>query len=290
MPLRTAINRSIDLTEIFTILDSGNDGIYSYKFTNSCQSNEMELRKSVASRRYRDYSDIIAKHHSFPVMDKEVDFFLRDIRCGGIVIDVGGGWGWHWRRLKETRPDIIVFIVDFVKENLVVAKDILKTLVDKNVYLVHGDATSLVFDDNTFDGYWSVQTLQHIPDFFTAVQEAYRVLKPGGVFANYSLNVQSLLKSAFRIFRKTYHVHGKIPGSFYLSRASREQISIVNKIFSNEASIKFTEILFKPELRFTSPGRYQSFLGRVDKMLSSSGSFFSWIARQQSFHVAKPVL
>ncbi|MBW1909674.1 MAG: methyltransferase domain-containing protein [Deltaproteobacteria bacterium] len=37
-------------------------------------------------------------------------------------------------------------------------------LVNISIFLVHGDATSLVFNDNTFDGYWSVQTLQHIPD------------------------------------------------------------------------------------------------------------------------------
>ncbi|MBW1909668.1 MAG: class I SAM-dependent methyltransferase [Deltaproteobacteria bacterium] len=277
------------LEHILERLELGEDAIYSYDFSNTDQENEMRLRQSVAAGMPRNYLHEIAKHHSIPVMDKEIERFLENVRHGGIIIDVGGGWGWHWRRLKDIRPDIVVLIIDFARKNLINAKMVLKSHVNKSVYLVHGDATALVFDDNAFDGYWSVQTLQHIPDFSKAIREAYRVLKPGGIFANYSLNSQFLIRLVYGIFGKAYHIHGEVPGSFYLSRASGEQISNVSEVFSSDVNVRYSEIFFKPELGLTSPGREQSFVGRIDRMLSSGGRIFSWVARQQSFHVAKPV-
>ena len=53
---------------------------------------------------------------------------------------------------------IKVFIVDMIVENLVQATNLLDGK-KKNIFLVHGDATNLIFDDSAFDGYWSVQTL-----------------------------------------------------------------------------------------------------------------------------------
>jgi ubiquinone/menaquinone biosynthesis C-methylase UbiE len=222
-------------------------------------------------------------------MDKEVDLFLSSIPHNGIVVDVGGCWGWHWRCIENIRPDITVVIVDFIKENLRHALNLLGNQVNKNIFLVHGDATSLIFNDNTFDGYWSVQTLQLIPNFTKAIREAYRVLKPGGIFANYSLNIQPVIRMIYSLFGKTYHINGKVSGSFYLSRASNEHLSIVNGIFCNKVTKRFTEILFKPELGIRFPGKEKSFSGKIDSYLSINNSFFSSIARQQSYHTTKPL-
>ena len=130
-------------------------------------------------------------------MDKEVSLFLHEIPENGIILDVGGCWGWHWRYLYRTRPDVKVYIIDFIRGNLLHAKSVLKDSVGKNVFLIHGDATSLVFDNNVFDGYWSVQALQHIPNYKTVINEAFRVLKNGGIFANYSLNIQWPIKMLY---------------------------------------------------------------------------------------------
>jgi ubiquinone/menaquinone biosynthesis C-methylase UbiE len=267
-------------------LQSGADHIYSYEFSITDQLDEIRFRESVEYR-HDNYLDEIAQHHSIPVMDREVALFLKKMPYKGIIIDVGGGWGWHWRQLKYIRPDVTVFILDFLKENLDVARKILKNQINRNIFLVHGDATSLIFDDNTFDGYWSVQTIQHIPNFIKVVQEAHRVLTPGGVFVNYSLNTQPLIQLLFRLLGKEYHIHGEVRGSFFLSRASKKQRSEVRDIFSNKIETRFTEIIFKPELKLFFPGKENSLLGRVDKMLSSSSPIFSLIARQQSYHTTK---
>ena len=204
----------------------------------------------MASKDYGDYLHELSKHHSIPVMDREVDHFLRSIPKNGLIIDVGGCWGWHWRRISNTRPDVTVFIIDFVRGNLVHAKNVLGQQIGTNIFLVHGDATSLIFSDNTFDGWWSVQTLQHIPDYKKAVSEAWRVLKDRGVFANYSLNNQALIRFVYRIMGRKYHVKGNVPGSFYLARASHEQLKQVKDIFSNNCRVRYSEVLFSPELKF----------------------------------------
>lgn len=268
-------------------LQLGNDSIYFYSFVNSSQAEEIRMRESVASRNYKDYLSDISYHHSIPVMDREIEMFLKKIPKNGTVIDIGGCWGWHWRRNRRIRPDVTVFIVDFVRQNLAHAKNVLGDQVNDNIVLVHGDATSLVFDDNTFDGCWSVQTLQHIPDLKKAVTEAWRVLKPGGIFTNYSFNNQALLKLYYRMRGVHYHVSGHIPGSFYLERASVKQLRLLEEVFSNRVLRRYTEVVFCPELRMSFCGKENSVIGKIDSFLSSGLPIFSCIARQQSFHTFK---
>lgn len=270
--------------EILSKLEYGNDGIYSYSFTSSGQDDEIKLRKRSASGRDSNLLEKISKHHSIPVMDREVRRFLEEIPQNGIVIDVGCCLGWHWRNLDNIRSDVTLFIVDFIRENLVRSKGIIGPQLNRNIFLIHGDATSLIFEDNTFDGYWSVQALQHIPDFNKAVCEAHRVLKKGGIFANYSLNNQFIIRVIYRIIGKKYHTEGVIPGLYYLARASDKQIKIIYEVFSNTITKRFTEILFQA---IGSSGKERSLIGKIDSMLSSDSAIFSAIANQQSYHTVK---
>jgi ubiquinone/menaquinone biosynthesis C-methylase UbiE len=178
-----------------------------------------------------------------------------------------------------------IIVVDFVKENLMHAKNVLGDAIDKQVFLVHGDATALPFSDLSFDGYWTVQTLQHIPNFKGAIIEGYRVLKNNGVFANYSLNDQSALKTIYKLIRKQYHSVGFINNAFYLERFSKSQIETIKKVFGKPGSKRYSEIIFKPSLKFTLPGK-ANLIGKVDSWLSSS-YWGSSIARQMSYHVRK---
>ena len=161
------------------------DGIYSSRIASSeDQAAEITLREHVAAAQHDDYLAVISSSHSIMVMDHEVDRFLAKIPQGGLILDIGGCWGWHWRRLAMTRPDLGVLIVDFVRSNLPHARNILGDLVGGQVALMHADATALPFAVDSsfqdFDGVWTVQTFQHIPAYDKAVVEAYRVLKGGG--------------------------------------------------------------------------------------------------------------
>ena len=275
------------IEHILSNLQLGKDDIYSYDFNNSEQKDEIHLRESVASEQYEDYLETLSYYHSIIVMDKEIDLFIKNIPINGIILDVGGCWGWHWRRINDTRPDITVFVLDFVRKNLLHAKEILGNYVNNNIFLVHGDGTSLKFEENTFDGWWSVQTLQLIPNFKKAVREAWRVLKPQGLFANYSVNNPALIKLIYLTMGKHYHIKGNIPGQFYMELASQQQLEQIEEIFSNKCKKRYSEIIFTPELKIKFPGRENSIFGKIDSYLSMNIPLFSWVARQQSFHTSK---
>ncbi|MGK5094970.1 methyltransferase domain-containing protein [Deltaproteobacteria bacterium TL4] len=261
------------------------DHIYSSNFLNTDQQEEMKLREQVADQEYEDYLSMIAQHHSIPVMDKEVRLFLEQIPPNGIIVDVGGGWGWHWRNLASQRPDVKVCIVDFVRANLINAVKLLKDQVNQQVFLIHGDALQLPFPPNSFAGYWSAITLQHIPNFEKAIQEAHRVLKTGGQFANYSRNNQLWFKWIYKLFGKKYLEKG-ITDNYYLARASEEQRQMIRKVFQNTVNQRYTEVLFHPDLHMRS-GKSNSWLAKLDSFLSSYTPYFSSIARQRSFHTQK---
>jgi len=210
-------------------LSFGEDGVYSAKIISSGQDEGIALREQVARGAIEDYLIEVSRHHSIPVMDAEVDRCLRLTPKQGVIVAVGGCWGWHWRRLAEMRPDVAVIIVELVRSNLGHAS-LLGTLVDKQVYLVHANAVNLPFPSDSVDVYWSVQTLQHIPDLELALAEARRILIPGGYFINYSLNNASLVRLLCRMLGKRYHVRGKIPGSFFLSRADGSQRAIAERV------------------------------------------------------------
>ncbi|EMY76281.1 methyltransferase domain protein [Leptospira weilii serovar Ranarum str. ICFT] len=274
-----------------TILKSlklAKDGIYSAEIPVSEQEVELKMRSEVASKEYSDYSEVISKNHSIPVMDREIKRFLKKIKPNGIILDIGGCWGWHWRNIPNERPDVKVIVVDFLRENLNHAKKFLGDSIGKNVYLLHADATSLPFQDQVFDGVWTVQTFQHIPDFAKACNEAYRVLKLNGTFINYSLNATPLNRIICFLAGKNYHKEGKIEGSFLLNRANKAQKEIVVRLYgTRNVREGYSECFFHPDLRLTFSGRKNNFFGILDYYYSKIYGFNAFLARQKSFKATR---
>ena len=268
------------MKNILNKLNRLNNGIYTYDFEVEGQSKEILMRKEVA-KNGGDYWKEIARSHSIPVMDREVELFLKKIPLNGIILDVGGGYGWHWRKLSTLRPDVSVVILDMIQENLLHAIKILNSKLD-NIYLVEGNATNLIFDNESFDGYWTVQTLQHIPNFNMVIDESYRVLKKESVFANYSLNSQVVIKLIYTILGRNYHKY-----DFNFAIASKKQFDYINQVYGEHSYRRFSEIIYEPSLKFTLPGQNGSFIGWIDSKLSGSLSILATIARQQSFHASK---
>ena len=246
------------------------------------------MRENVASKKYSNYLDTLSKHHSIPVMDAEVERFLKGIPKNGWILDIGGCWGWHWRNILRTRPDIKVVILDFIRQNLSHAKIILEDGLDKNFYLVHGNALSLDFDNDSFDGVWSVQTTQHIPDYRNVLVEVFRVLKTNGKFADYNLNVARLPQFIYQLFGKKYHLEGNLEDSFFLRRVNKNSRLLISEIFGSNVKCRYTETLFSPELGVPLGGKEHSVIGKLDSQISRFGVLFKFIARQKSFHVNKP--
>lgn len=266
-------------------LQQGSDGIYGCAPKNPLQAGEAAFRETIAKLPATiDILREIGNHHSIQVMDREVKRFTHQLPLNARIVDVGGCWGWHWRNLSRFRPDIQVFIVDFVRSNLLHARNVLEPQIDKSIFLVHGDAIALEFPDDSFDGCWSVQTLQHIPNINEALKEARRILKVGGQFAGYSLNVQPLFRVLSRLARKPYVTEGQFGEHLFLRRASKADLHVISACFNAPVSRRFSEFLFQPNLRTTFTGREHSVLGKLDSLLSSSNPLLGSFARQQSFH------
>lgn len=276
-----------DNNEIFlSKLNLGQDNIWSYSFKNEDQNLEMKLRDEKATEKITNYFHIIAENHSIPVMDHEVKHFLFGVKLGGIILDAGGCWGWHWRNIHKVRPDVKIVILDFARSNLLIAKSVLKNKINKNIFLVHGDATALIWGKETFSNYWTVQAFQHIPNFELAVKEAHRVLERGGSFINYSRNIQPLQKILCKILRKDYVIDGWLKDSFYFARGSDSQEKIIADTFKSKVVCRYSEILFQPDLKLFT-GKENNLFGQIDKLLSGSTKLHRILARQRSFHTLK---
>ncbi len=265
------------------------DGIYSAPMPSSAtdQDVERESRERVAAQQYDNYLATLAHHHSIPVMDHEVDRFLASMPHGALILDIGGCWGWHWRRLAGIRPDVGVLIIDFVRANLSHAQKLLGPLVGSQVVLMHADATALPFPDNVFDGFWTVQTFQHIPDFRQVCCEAHRVLKAGGRLENYSLHITPIVQLIYRLFGRPYHKEGMIKDLFHLTRANDGQRHVLSEIFGGPVKNRYTECLFHPDIKLTFTGREGNWLGQLDAYLGDFPALGRWLARQRSFAVIK---
>lgn len=276
------------MEKILNSLKLLDDGIYSGTIPKSDQQIELKLRSEVASKEYSNYFNEISKNHSIPVMDSEVKDFLRKIERNGVILDIGGCWGWHWRTISKDRPDVKVVIVDFLKENLNHAKKFLEDSIGKSVYLVHADATLLPFPEQSFAGVWSVQTFQHIPNFQQACAEAYRVLKAKGTFVNYSLNITPLNRFVYFILRKKYHKEGKLEGSFLLNKANDSQKKIVEDLYGKgNIKVGYSECFFHPDLKLIFSGKPGSIFGKIDYYFSKIPLLNSFSARQKSFEAIR---
>ena len=269
------------------------DGVFSsIPSSPSTQSDEIKLRQEVASSQYDDYLTAISKSHSIPVMDYEIKRFLSLVPLDGVILDIGGCWGWHWRKLHQQRPDVSVVIVDFVRENFEHTKRMLGKVVGNQIVLMHADATRLPFQDAdkakvSFDAIWSVQTYQHIPSLQGAVLEAFRVLSRGGMLSTYSLHRTPLIKCIYRLFGKRMHTDGEVVGTYLLNRGCDAHREIISDVFEKQRVVdRYTECLFHPDLKFSFAGKENSMLGRIDILLTDS-IFSNWMARQRSFEVRK---
>jgi ubiquinone/menaquinone biosynthesis C-methylase UbiE len=265
----------------------GPDGIYSSDGWGVGQEEEITLRRRVAEAVPPDLKGEIAIHHSFGVMDREVECFLDRLPANGVIIDVGGCWGWHWRNLHQQRPDATLVIIDLVKENLERAKYFLAGRINQSVFLVHGDGTKLPFDDNTFDAYWAVQALQHVPNLENALIESKRVLKPGGIFAMYNLNNPWAIRMIYKFLGKPWTDEGTVAGMFYLRRSGSWDGSAIKRIFGNVSPSRYTEIIFTPELNWHKSAAVGHWLGKLDSWLSSGFCAWNLIARQRSYSAVK---
>ena len=102
-----------------------------------------------------------------------------------MLLDLGAGTGRFSGRLHELGFEVI---------GLEPAESLRKIAQNNypQIQFIAGSATSLPFPDNSFDAIVCVDVLEHIPNTSLAIQEMYRVLKPGGQAIIIDKNINSL--------------------------------------------------------------------------------------------------
>jgi 2-polyprenyl-3-methyl-5-hydroxy-6-metoxy-1,4-benzoquinol methylase len=257
------------------------NSIYYNKFLDNSQAKEIKLRTKVAKKNYDDHLKEISNFHSINVMDKEILNIINKLPKNSLICDIGCGWSWHWRKISKKRPDIKIFLIDMVYENLIFSRKLLKKQINKNIFLIQDNILDNKIQKKFFDFVWSVQVLQHIPDYKKAVQNIYDILKKKGIFYNYNLNT-NFVEYIYKLFRKKYHKNG-YSDLFYFERSNLRQKEIMKKIFKNKILTRYTEFLFHPDLKITFSGKVNSLTGKLDSLLSNNLKISKFFARQECF-------
>lgn len=122
------------------------------------------------------------------------------VKKGHQVLDVCCGTGDWSIQLAEKAPEAQVTGLDFSENMLEVAKD--KTKHYKNIELLQGNAMDMPFEDGLFDFVTIGFGLRNLPGYKSAIDEFYRVLKPGGVLVilETSNPENKLVSSAFNFY------------------------------------------------------------------------------------------
>jgi SAM-dependent methyltransferase len=114
------------------------------------------------------------------VREKKLPWSLAGVDLGADLLEIGPGFGATTRVLVDMAPNVTAVEVDEKS-----ARD-LRTEFDGKATILHGDGSRLSLPDNDFSSVVCFTMLHHVPtremqDGIFA--EAFRVLRPGGVFA-----------------------------------------------------------------------------------------------------------
>lgn len=108
------------------------------------------------------------------------------------VLDLCTGTGDLSGFVKKFQPDAIVTGIDFSEKMLEIAKT-----KNNNINYFLGDATNLPFPDCTFDYALMGFGLRNILNAEKAINEVYRILKPGGLFMHLDFGEKNFLNHLF---------------------------------------------------------------------------------------------
>lgn len=113
------------------------------------------------------------------MMENIVEELFIIVKPGDHLLDVGCGGGQILTELAHRFNDIKLTGVDLSKGQVKRAGNRTKKFSER-VNIKEGNALSLPFENDYFDGIYSVASIKHWPDQVKGISECIRVLKPGG--------------------------------------------------------------------------------------------------------------
>ena len=157
--------------------------IHSYYSPNNLYNKIIEgleiLGKDLSCIDLDDLQPVDEFHIRGDAATKELIKLCRFTR-GMHILDVGCGVGGSTRRLSH-ETGCCVTGIDLSDEYIDAAERLTQLLnMQERVKFLAASALELPFEDNTFDGAWSIQMNMNIEDKPGWLKELYRVIKPGG--------------------------------------------------------------------------------------------------------------
>jgi len=124
----------------------------------------------------------------------DYDDFRKRLLCGredmlglipkpkdGVMVDLGGGTGSNLEYIGEEISNFkSIYVVDLATSLLEVCSKRASDRGWKNIRPTEGDATKFTPEEGYADVVTFSYSLTMIPDWFAAIENAYRILKPGG--------------------------------------------------------------------------------------------------------------
>lgn len=125
---------------------------------------------------------------------------MAGLQPGMEILDVGSGIGGPARTLAAEFGCRVIGLD--ITEEYVKAAEMLTDRVglSESVSFRVGNALDLEFADRSFDAVWSQTAIMNIEDKHTTFQEAYRVLRSGGILALETIMAGSIEETQFPVF------------------------------------------------------------------------------------------
>lgn len=107
----------------------------------------------------------------------EVIWKSLDLESPEVLVDYGAGTGFFTKDFASSAPEAVIHAVDIQPEMI----EYLKTNMPENIHPVLVDNTHIPLKNNCADALWSIAVYHELENTETFLNEAYRVLRPGGV-------------------------------------------------------------------------------------------------------------
>ena len=122
----------------------------------------------------------------------------------GSVLEIGGGSGVMAEAMARRFPDARITTTDIDPAMVQAARRRLRQV--PNTIAQEADTTSLPFSDASFDHVVSFLMLHHVIEWRQALQEAGRVLRPGGSLHGYDLTDSPVTRAIHWADRSPYQM------------------------------------------------------------------------------------
>ena len=129
---------------------------------------------------------------------------MMNINSNDKIIDVGSGTGDISKIILKENKNVSIYSVDLNLKMLKEAKKQFSDQQKKKIKFINANAENLPFENNFFDKYVISFCLRNVTHIEKALHDAFRILKPGGIFycLEFSVPTSSLLNKVYSKYKK----------------------------------------------------------------------------------------